>query len=259
MYSNEDYLIGLLQDAGYINQQHVAAAAQARKGTETALETMIRTGALREEDVARTCAHSASMEFLGAAHLTVPPSVLDMVSPEVAKRYRVVPIHYDGQHRLKLALSDPFDFETLDSLPHLIPYELDFVCTTPSAVRQALVQYYGDVEKAVKEFESRLGDFVSESTGAASEAEAGQDATCYWRFEFEGNAFLHHMVRNIMGCLIAVGQGLKPPTWMAQVLAARSRDAAAPTFSPDGLYFLGPVYDPRWGLPTRTPAYDWLP
>ena len=172
MYSNEDYLIGLLQDAGYINQQHVAAAAQARKGTETALETMIRTGALKEEDVARTCAHSASMEFLGAAHLTVPPSVLDMVSPEVAKRYRVVPIHYDGQHRLKLALSDPFDFETLDSLPHLIPYELDFVCTTPSAVRQALVQYYGDVEKAVKEFESRLGDFVSESTGAASEAEA---------------------------------------------------------------------------------------
>ena len=92
-----------------------------------------------------------------------------------------------------------------------------------------------------------------------SEAEAGQDATCYWRFEFEGNAFLHHMVRNIMGCLIAVGQGLKPPAWMAQVLAARSRDAAAPTFSPDGLYFLGPVYDPRWGLPTRTPAYDWLP
>ena len=93
----------------------------------------------------------------------------------------------------------------------------------------------------------------------ASEAEDGQDATCYWRFEFEGNAFLHHMVRNIMGCLIAVGQGLKPPTWMAQVLAARSRDAAEPTFSPDGLYFLGPVYDPRWGLPTRTPAYDWLP
>lgn len=81
----------------------------------------------------------------------------------------------------------------------------------------------------------------------------------YIVLDIKANAFLHHMVRNIMGCLIAVGQGLKPPTWMAQVLAARSRDAAAPTFSPDGLYFLGPVYDPRWGLPTRTPAYDWLP
>lgn len=90
-------------------------------------------------------------------------------------------------------------------------------------------------------------------------ARRGDGDTCYWRFEFEGNAFLHHMVRNIMGCLIAVGQGLKPPGWMADVLAARSRDAAAPTFAPDGLYFLGPVYDAVWGLPTRTAAYDWLP
>jgi tRNA pseudouridine38-40 synthase len=81
----------------------------------------------------------------------------------------------------------------------------------------------------------------------------------YWRFEFEANAFLHHMIRNIMGCLVVVGQGLQPPGWMSEVLAARSRDAAAPTFSPDGLYFLGPVYDAAWGLPSQTPPYDWLP
>jgi tRNA pseudouridine38-40 synthase len=46
---------------------------------------------------------------------------------------------------------------------------------------------------------------------------------------------------------------------MQEVLHARNRDVAAPTFSPDGLYFLGPQYAPEWGLPTRTPAYDWLP
>ncbi len=81
----------------------------------------------------------------------------------------------------------------------------------------------------------------------------------YWRFEFEASAFLHHMIRNIMGCLIAIGQGQQPPEWMGQVLAARSRKVAAPTFSPDGLYFLGPVYEAQWGLPDRTAAYDWLP
>lgn len=81
----------------------------------------------------------------------------------------------------------------------------------------------------------------------------------YWRFDFEADAFLHHMIRNLMGCLVQVGQGLKPPEWMKEVLEARSRDAAAPTFSPDGLYFLGPVYDPVWGLPDRVPAYDSLP
>ena len=81
----------------------------------------------------------------------------------------------------------------------------------------------------------------------------------YWRFEFEANAFLHHMIRNIMGCLLAVGQGNQLPVWLEQVLAARQRAAAAPTFSPDGLYFLVPLYEPRYGLPTRTAAYDWLP
>jgi tRNA pseudouridine38-40 synthase len=81
----------------------------------------------------------------------------------------------------------------------------------------------------------------------------------YWRIEFEANAFLHHMIRNIMGCLVQIGQGAKPVSWMADVLAARDRKAAAPTFSPDGLYFLGPRYDARWGMPERTPAYDALP
>ncbi len=82
---------------------------------------------------------------------------------------------------------------------------------------------------------------------------------CYWRFEFEGNAFLHHMIRNIMGCLIAIGQGKQPPEWMRSVRDALSRDAAAPTFSPDGLYFIGPSYDAAWGLPSHAAAYDWLP
>ncbi len=81
----------------------------------------------------------------------------------------------------------------------------------------------------------------------------------YWRFDFEGNAFLHHMIRNIMGCLVWVGQGLQPAHWMAEVLAARSRQAAAPTFAADGLYFVGPVYDDVWGLPSLTVAADHLP
>lgn len=81
----------------------------------------------------------------------------------------------------------------------------------------------------------------------------------YWRFEFRANAFLHHMIRNIMGCLVFVGQGSQPPGWMREVLEARSRDVAAPTFSPDGLYFLGPEYEAAWGLPSQAPAYDWLP
>ena len=81
----------------------------------------------------------------------------------------------------------------------------------------------------------------------------------YWRFEFEASAFLHHMVRNIMGCLVAVGSGNRPVPWMKDVLDSRDRRVAAPTFPPDGLYFAGPQYDAAFGIPERTPAMDWLP
>ena len=81
----------------------------------------------------------------------------------------------------------------------------------------------------------------------------------YWRFDFDASAFLHHMVRNIMGCLLAVGSARRPAAWMLEVLAARRRDAAAPTFAAEGLYFVGPYYDPVLQLPDRAPASDWLP
>ena len=81
----------------------------------------------------------------------------------------------------------------------------------------------------------------------------------YWRFDFDADAFLHHMVRNIVGSLVMVGSGVREVAWLGEVLAARDRALAAPTFAPDGLYFLGPYYDAAHAIPDRTPALDWLP
>jgi tRNA pseudouridine38-40 synthase len=75
----------------------------------------------------------------------------------------------------------------------------------------------------------------------------------FLEFEFAANAFLHHMVRNMVGCLVYVGKGAHPPAWLGNLLAARDRRLAAPTFSADGLYFLGPRYDPGWGVPAPGP------
>ncbi|MFA5914840.1 MAG: tRNA pseudouridine(38-40) synthase TruA [Burkholderiales bacterium] len=68
-------------------------------------------------------------------------------------------------------------------------------------------------------------------------------------FEFCANGFLHHMVRNIVGCLVYVGKGKYPPGWLAEVIKGRDRRQAAPTFAPDGLYLAGVEYAPGWGLP----------
>jgi tRNA pseudouridine38-40 synthase len=68
-------------------------------------------------------------------------------------------------------------------------------------------------------------------------------------FDFSADAFLHHMVRNIVGCLVYVGKGKYPPDWLAEVLAGLERSFAAPTFSPDGLYLRRIKYEAKWGLP----------
>lgn len=68
-------------------------------------------------------------------------------------------------------------------------------------------------------------------------------------FDVVANAFLHHMVRNLVGSLVYVGNGHYPVSWLAEVLAGRDRSRAAPTFGAAGLYFAGVEYDARWRLP----------
>ena len=72
-----------------------------------------------------------------------------------------------------------------------------------------------------------------------------------------GNAFLHHMVRNIVGTLLAVGDGRRDTTWPGEVLASRDRRAAGVTAPAQGLYFHGVDYPPEYALPAFPPA--WIP
>jgi tRNA pseudouridine38-40 synthase len=71
------------------------------------------------------------------------------------------------------------------------------------------------------------------------------------RIEFvvRANAFLHHMVRNIVGTLVYVGKGKHLPQWVEEVLRSKDRTKAAPTFGPEGLYLEKIEYQAKWGLP----------
>jgi tRNA pseudouridine38-40 synthase len=74
------------------------------------------------------------------------------------------------------------------------------------------------------------------------------------------NAFLQHMVRNIIGTLLPVGRGCREPCWVADVLDARDRAAAGVTAPPDGLYLEAVRYPERFNLPPAPAGYEpWLP
>lgn len=68
-------------------------------------------------------------------------------------------------------------------------------------------------------------------------------------FDFEANAFLHHMIRNLVGALVYVGNGKYPAEWIGELLGLRDRRLSPPTFSPHGLYLAGVEYPDRWNLP----------
>lgn len=81
------------------------------------------------------------------------------------------------------------------------------------------------------------------------ESAAIRERKPYVLFDFTANAFLHHMVRNMVGCLLYVGRGRHAPEWIEEVIAGRDRRLAAPTAAAAGLYLIGVRYDVSWPLP----------
>ena len=71
------------------------------------------------------------------------------------------------------------------------------------------------------------------------------------RIDFTANAFLQHMIRNIVGSLLLVGGGSETPGWMKDIIARKNRVFAGMTFSPDGLFLIDVQYDKQWGLPSQ--------
>ena len=118
----------------------------------------------------------------------------------------------------------PLDVESMQRAAHLLIGEHDF-----SAFRSAECQARTPVRTVTRLDITRRGDHVV--------------------FDLCANAFLHHMVRNIVGCLVYVGKGKYPPEWLGDVLAGRDRARAAPTIEAAGLYLSRVVYEARWGIP----------
>jgi tRNA pseudouridine38-40 synthase len=122
----------------------------------------------------------------------------------------------------------PLKVAAMQEAARLLPGERDF-----SAFRDAQCQARSPVRLLHEARVERIGTLVV--------------------FTLRANAFLHHMVRNIVGSLVYVGAGRQPPAWIGELLAAGDRRRAAPTFAADGLYLSAIEYDPSLGLPAFRP------
>jgi type IV pilus assembly protein PilB len=170
VFSNEDYLAELLAEAGVVSTDEIAQARNALSGGETIVEYLLAHTDLSQEDVAKTLASNAGIPFIRLGDVAFDPGITETISDEIAKRYRVIPVQDEGL-TLTIALADPLDFESLDSLPHVIGRELSLVCVTQQDIQEHLRQFYYSGETA-----SAAAAEYSVTGGDAEAGPSGSDA-----------------------------------------------------------------------------------
>ncbi len=169
MFSNEDYLAELLAEAGTVSHDEIDNARNALSGGETIVEHLLAHTALTQDEVAKTLAANAGIPFIRLGDVAFDPRITETIADDVAKRYRVIPVQDEGS-TLTIALADPLDFESLDTLPHVIGRELNLVCVTYQDIQDYLRQFYHSNEAGT------AGETGYSVSSGDAEAGPGDDA-----------------------------------------------------------------------------------
>lgn len=128
-----------------------------------------------ETDLSRDRAAQAGMAWIDLSDKIIPPEVIAQITADDARRFKIVPIGI-GEMGLIVAISDPFDLNTIDSVGFVLQREVELVCSSPEQIQQALIKYYGTADEASDALLEQIGhrvDLVSETvdTGAAGISE----------------------------------------------------------------------------------------
>ena len=146
MQHNEEYVIKILEDVGLITPSQIEGA-RARLKDEKIVDVLIRDGVVSGTDVSRSLAAQAHMDWIDISSLVIPPEVIDQIRVQDARRFKVIPVAF-GENGLVVAVSDPLDIDTIDSLSFLLQREIELVCSSAEKIREALIKYYGTAEEA---------------------------------------------------------------------------------------------------------------
>src|SRR5213596_4254902 len=159
MQQNEHYVLGVLQEGGLLTRQQIDGARSRLNGEPGVLDVLINDGALSEVDVSRTLAAQAHMYWIDISTMIIPPQVINEIRGEDARRFKVIPVAF-GESGLVVAVGNPLDIDTIDSLGFLLQRELELVCTSPKKIREALIKYYGTADEAADVLQQKIGEDV---------------------------------------------------------------------------------------------------
>jgi len=153
---NETYVLDLLHDAGLVTRPQIENARSRLNGENNVVGLLIRDGVVSEADVSRTLAGQAHMDWIDISMMVIPPVVIRQIRAEDARRFKVIPVAF-GESGLVVAVGDPLDIDTIDSLSFLLQREIELICTSPAKIREALIKYYGTAGEAADILQEKLG------------------------------------------------------------------------------------------------------
>jgi type II secretion system protein E len=168
---SEDYVLGILQEAGLVSPSQIESARSRLNGAAGVVDVLINDGIVSDADVSRTLAAQAHMDWIDISSIVIPPQIINQIRAEEARRFKVIPVGF-GETGLVVAVGDPLDIDTIDSLSFLLQRELELVCTSPNKIREALIKYYGTAEEAADVLQEKIGEDIDLGLEIGDGAEA---------------------------------------------------------------------------------------
>jgi len=159
LQANDDYVLKVLEEIGLVSRKQIAQARAKLNGAPSVVDVLVRDGVVSADDISRSLAAQAQMHWIDLSAVVIPPEIISQISAADARRFKVIPVSF-GETGLVLAISDPLDVDTIDSLNFLLQRDLELVCTSPEKIRQALIKYYGTADEAADVLQHKIGDEV---------------------------------------------------------------------------------------------------
>jgi len=176
--ANDDYILELLIKHGLIQPSDMEDARRtASQNGHGPVEELVRGGLITSHDILRTTAAEAGVDLVEKIE-AVPEEVVKAVPRQLAHRLSIMPLHLDGNH-LRVALSDPFNFDALDTLSKELRYDIDPVVAPADQIETAIKRHYGNASEMVN---TLIGGYsgdelqVHAATAGDAEATTGDDA-----------------------------------------------------------------------------------
>jgi general secretion pathway protein E/type IV pilus assembly protein PilB len=146
---NDEYILQILEGVGLVSPQQAAAAMVAsNKADRPVVDVLVQSGIAQKADILKALANQFGMEFVSLAGVDIDQEVIDLVPGEVARRYKIMPI-YRTESAITVALGDPLDVETLDSLRYVLRSGVEPAVAAPEEIEAAIEKYYPNTSGTV--------------------------------------------------------------------------------------------------------------